>query len=94
MSNHGARPGFTKCTRQPVPAWQQKPLPCRHHPELFHSFDPGETGRAIDICMGCPVRTDCLQHALDHQEWHGVWGGMTEEHRKTIARARGMRVPV
>ncbi|MFJ3231149.1 WhiB family transcriptional regulator [Streptomyces sp. NPDC086787] len=40
------------------------------------------------VCTGCPVRTECLAHALDHQIEHGVWGGMTERERRSLLRRR------
>ena len=44
--------------------------------------------RAKAVCMGCPVRTECLAEALDNEiEW-GVWGGMTERERRAILRKR------
>ncbi|MGH3586568.1 MAG: WhiB family transcriptional regulator [Pseudonocardia sp.] len=40
------------------------------------------------FCRACPVRTECLAHALDQRiEW-GVWGGMTERERRALLRAR------
>ena len=30
---------------------------------------------AVAICQRCPVRLQCLQHALDNHEMLGVWGG-------------------
>ncbi|CAM5234605.1 transcriptional regulator WhiB [Streptomyces spiroverticillatus] len=40
------------------------------------------------LCGGCPVRTVCLAHALDHRIEHGVWGGMTERERRALLRRR------
>ncbi|TQM01604.1 WhiB family transcriptional regulator [Pseudonocardia kunmingensis] len=40
------------------------------------------------FCRPCPVRTECLAHALDARiEW-GVWGGMTERERRALLRRR------
>lgn len=44
--------------------------------------------RAKAICMGCPVRTECLADALDHRIEFGVWGGMTERERRALLRRR------
>ncbi len=44
--------------------------------------------RAKQLCMGCPVRTECLAEALDNGiEW-GVWGGLTERERRALLRRR------
>jgi WhiB family transcriptional regulator, redox-sensing transcriptional regulator len=44
--------------------------------------------RAKQMCMGCPVRTECLAEALDDRiEW-GVWGGMTERERRAVLKRR------
>jgi WhiB family redox-sensing transcriptional regulator len=40
------------------------------------------------LCTGCPVRTECLAHALDHRIEHGVWGGTTERERRALLRRR------
>lgn len=40
------------------------------------------------VCTGCPVRTECLAHALDYRIEHGVWGGMTERERRALLRRR------
>jgi WhiB family redox-sensing transcriptional regulator len=44
--------------------------------------------RAKQVCSGCPVRTECLADALDHQIEFGVWGGMTERERRALLRRR------
>jgi WhiB family transcriptional regulator, redox-sensing transcriptional regulator len=44
--------------------------------------------RAAAVCVGCPVRANCLAEALDHRiEW-GIWGGMTERERRALLRQR------
>lgn len=40
------------------------------------------------ICLGCPVRTECLAEALDNRVEFGVWGGMTERERRALLRRR------
>ena len=62
-------------------------------PELF--FPVGTTGPAaaqIDaakaVCAGCDVRLQCLEWALSTGQDAGVWGGTSEEERRSIRRAR------
>lgn len=44
--------------------------------------------RAKQLCMGCPVRTECLAEALDNRMEWGVWGGLTERERRALLRRR------
>ncbi|MDQ1688891.1 MAG: WhiB family transcriptional regulator, redox-sensing transcriptional regulator [Frankiaceae bacterium] len=44
--------------------------------------------RAKQVCMGCPVRVECLADALDNRVEFGVWGGMTERERRALLRRR------
>lgn len=44
------------------------------------------------ICAQCPVKEDCLEHALKYREDFGVWGGTTEGDRVAIRRARRKNV--
>ena len=51
-------------------------LPCRREsPELFFAESPADVETAKALCLGCPVRTECLAGALDRREPWGVWGG-------------------
>ncbi|MGW8724727.1 WhiB family transcriptional regulator [Streptomyces sp. NPDC055808] len=43
---------------------------------------------ATALCTRCPVRTECLAHALDQRIEFGVWGGMTERERRALLRRR------
>jgi WhiB family redox-sensing transcriptional regulator len=52
-------------------------------------FVPGARQREAKLfCRPCPVRTECLAHALDQRIEFGVWGGMTERERRALLRAR------
>ena len=44
--------------------------------------------RAKSVCLGCPVRSECLADALDGRMEFGVWGGMTERERRALLRRR------
>src|SRR3954469_3291228 len=44
--------------------------------------------RAKAVCLGCPVRTECLADSLDNRVEFGVWGGMTERERRALLRRR------
>lgn len=39
------------------------------------------------ICNGCPVRVECLEHAVHHDERYGIWGGLTDVERRHLPRS-------
>lgn len=41
--------------------------------------------RAKAVCATCPVRAECLAHALETDERYGVWGGLTDRERLQIS---------
>jgi len=46
-----------------------------------------ETGPAVGarrICDACPVRRQCLDHAIAANEQHGIWGGLNEVERRAL----------
>ena len=43
---------------------------------------------ALAVCCNCPVRNECLQHALTKPETYGVWGGLSARQRNRIRRGR------
>jgi WhiB family redox-sensing transcriptional regulator len=46
------------------------------------------------VCVGCPVRSQCLEYALANGLEHGVWGGASEPERRRMLRRRGSRTVV
>lgn len=41
--------------------------------------------QAIELCLQCPVRIECLEAALtSEEEERGIWGGTTTKQRKQI----------
>jgi WhiB family transcriptional regulator, redox-sensing transcriptional regulator len=71
--------------------WQAQAA-CRGGVEIF--FAPLSSERkehrlsrerqAKAICRACDVRDACLAHALQFDEPHGVWGGLTEGERADL----------
>lgn len=48
--------------------------------------EPAALKAAVAVCDGCPVRPDCLRHALTEREDFGVWGGTTPKQRHRLNR--------
>ncbi|MGH9205490.1 MAG: WhiB family transcriptional regulator [Acidimicrobiales bacterium] len=57
-------------------------------PAIFFPNDGVGVEVARKICADCPVKTACLEYALDNRIDHGVWGGASERERRRIARRR------
>lgn len=67
---------------------------CRdEEPELF--FPIGNTGPALQqiddakrVCQACDVIEPCLNWAIESGQDAGVWGGMSEDERRSLKRRR------
>jgi WhiB family transcriptional regulator, redox-sensing transcriptional regulator len=62
-------------------------------PELFFPIGTSEpalaqVAEAKTVCRACAVRSDCLEWSLATFQDAGVWGGLDEEERRVIRRAR------
>lgn len=55
---------------------QESPEAYRKHADRF--FGTGRPSKKM--CAGCPVRNECLAHALEYDE-PGIWGGTTKKER-------------
>jgi WhiB family redox-sensing transcriptional regulator len=71
--------------------WRHQAACLNEDPELF--FPVGNTGPALlqieeakKVCMRCTVRDQCLAWALEAGQDHGVWGGKSEDERRSMKR--------
>lgn len=62
-------------------------------PDLF--WPQGESAparrqaeEAKAVCAKCPVRTQCLEWAVETRQDFGVWGGMSERERRALHRRK------
>jgi WhiB family transcriptional regulator, redox-sensing transcriptional regulator len=76
--------------------WRHKAACINHNPELF--FPIGSTGPALEqterakaVCRGCTVITQCLKWTLDTNQNDGVWGGLSEDERRSLRRSKQRR---
>ncbi|HVE92200.1 MAG TPA: WhiB family transcriptional regulator [Actinomycetota bacterium] len=69
-------------------------------PEIFFSPDQFETKQdkddreavAKEACGRCPVREPCLDYSYKAGERYGIWGGLTEQERRALARRRSSQL--
>lgn len=72
-------------------SWHDDAL-CNEYPaDLWFPEKGSHSDEAKLICTGCPVKDECLAFALENGERFGIWGGLTETERRTLARQRGLR---
>ena len=76
--------------------WRSQAACSEQDPELF--FPIGTTGPAVEqadaakrICADCVAREECLEYAIASNQDAGIWGGLTEDERRTLKRARQRR---
>jgi len=67
-------------------SWQQDAACVGADDEAFFPEKGGNATAAKRICARCPVREQCLQHALETGEEFGVWGGLAPWERNKIRR--------
>jgi WhiB family redox-sensing transcriptional regulator len=67
-------------------SWRYSGLCTQTDPELFFPNKGESTKSAKKVCGQCEVRAQCLAYALEHDERHGVWGGLSERERRRLKR--------
>ena len=63
-------------------------------PPRFFPSDGVGVEVAKRICADCPVKTPCLEYALENRIDHGVWGGTSERQRRRILKKRKTGAPL
>ncbi|RFZ41381.1 Transcriptional regulator WhiB2 [Mycobacterium marinum] len=66
--------------------WKAQALCAQTDPDAFFPEKGGTTRPAKRVCLSCPVRKQCLDYALDHDERFGIWGGFSERERRRLKR--------
>lgn len=92
MSTFTGRP-TTDAARPRVDAtnWRDWRACAGEDPDLFADDDRRTAAKAV--CVRCPVRSFCLQLALDTNTREGVYGGLDEDERRPLLRPQSdMRV--
>lgn len=70
------------------PEWQEE-AKCKGQLDMFFNESNLKlTANAKAMCMQCPVKKQCLAHALKHGE-AGVWGGTTSVERGQHRNGKG-----
>ncbi len=67
-------------------SWHERALCSQTDPEAFFPEKGGSTREAKKICVGCEVRGECLEYALENDERFGIWGGLSERERRRLRR--------
>lgn len=95
-----SRAGFSSTTGQPRrtsadglpalptpfedPAWMAEANCAGTDPEIFYPAVGGSPRPAQRICSRCPVTAQCLAYAVEIQDQHGVWGGISPRSRRGL----------
>jgi WhiB family redox-sensing transcriptional regulator len=74
-----------------LPSWMDQAACASHDdPDLWfpERGDDDRQREALRICGGCPVRSACLACVLSLPMQPGIWGGTTEDERRSHLKAR------
>lgn len=72
--------------------WMDEALCAQVGTEIFFPERGGNPHAAVSVCRRCPVKQECLNHALDLEassplQVTGIWGGTTTKQRDRLRRA-------
>jgi len=91
--SHDAEPPNLLFEERELMNWRDHGACLDEDPELF--FAIGNTGPALRqmeqakaVCRGCEVVDTCLRWAIESRQETGVWGGLSEDERRTLKRRK------
>ena len=81
---------FRLDTRNEKYAWAPLANCVDVNPDVFYPEKDDTIGerKAKQFCVNCIVRVNCLEYALENNEFQGVWGKKNEKERVKIVRRR------
>lgn len=90
IDNRWKASGLCKTTKKLDPITQELV------PYTLEDFFPGPDGAKVPhevrtLCKKCPVKEQCLNHALTYEKY-GYWGGTSERQRRIMRRARNIKL--
>ena len=76
--------------------WRGRAACLRLDTDLFfppdeNQWEDQQVEDAKAVCRTCPVQTVCLEFALATRQKQGIWGGLTEDERRSLRRRRARR---
>ncbi len=76
--------------------WRQRAACRRLDTALFFPMAdgdpvPSQVEDAKAVCRACAVQTMCLEFSLATNQKQGIWGGLTEDERRSLRRRRARR---
>ena len=74
--------------------WMRVAACADYDPEVWFpdANDTAGIETAAAICRTCPVRAECLEHALRLNLDHGVFAGTTRDQRRHLRHLRGIKL--
>lgn len=75
------------------PDWHEQAACQDQVPADWHSPNLDRQRRARSICVECPARYPCALAALESGEPYGIWGGLSVDDRRSVARLYGYPMP-
>lgn len=92
-SRHAGASPDLKPARRSITAWKRHAACADCDPSEFFPVGKGPdalaaTAAAKAVCARCPVRDLCAEFALCTNQDYGIWGGLDEDERRALRRAR------